>query len=207
MSVKIGITKTDWEDKHLNYVRWIKGDGNDVEVVTLSKDDVEKIDECEGFVLSGGVDIHPEYYNGNENYDNAPSRFNTQRDDFEFSLLKKAFETQRPVLGVCRGLQLINVYCNGTLVQDMAEQNDIHTDDESDKTHPIDVERGTMLSNIVGDAIGHGKFCASPVDPETWLKSHSKQLFRGWNYRRNRMERQKWTTLYAGCAVAPGKNG
>lgn len=150
MSVKIGITKTDWEDKHLNYVRWIKGDGNDVEVVTLSKDDVEKIDECEGFVLSGGVDIHPEYYNGNENYDNAPSRFNTQRDDFEFSLLKKAFETQRPVLGVCRGLQLINVYCNGTLVQDMAEQNDIHTDDESDKTHPIDVERGTMLSNIVG---------------------------------------------------------
>lgn len=152
--VKIGITKTDWEDKHLNYVHWIKGNSKDVEVVTLSKDDIEKIDDCDGFVLSGGVDIHPKYYNGKQGYDNAPTRFNTERDDFEFSLLSKAIEAKRPVLGVCRGLQLINVFCNGTLVQDMGNQNDIHTDDQNDKTHMVEVSSGTMLADIVGEKSG-----------------------------------------------------
>lgn len=154
MSVKIGITKTDWEDKHLNYVRWIKGDNVDVEVITLSANNPEKLEECDGFVLSGGVDIHPEFYNGNEQYDNAPSGFNRGRDDFEFSLFEKAIQTKRPVLGICRGLQLINVFCKGTLVQDMAGQNEVHTDDDEDKTHAIDVARGTMLSEIVGEGSG-----------------------------------------------------
>lgn len=149
MSVKIGITKTDWEDKHRNYVQWIKGNSNDLEVVTLSKENADRLEECDGFVLSGGVDVHPKYYHGSERYPNSPSTFNEERDNFEFSILEKAMERKIPVLGICRGLQLINVFCEGTLVQDMGEMNNVHTDDESDKIHHVEVKQGTLLHNIV----------------------------------------------------------
>lgn len=154
MSVKIGITKTDWEDKHLNYVNWIKGNSADVEIVTLSKDDRTEMENCDGFVLSGGVDIHPIYYQGEEVYANSPSKFNEERDDFEFSILEKAMEKKVPVLGICRGLQLINVFCNGTLVQDMGDMNDVHTDEEDDKEHRVAVEQGTLLHSIVQEDKG-----------------------------------------------------
>lgn len=155
MKVKIGITKTDWEDKHQNYVRWIKGSGAEVEVVTLSKDAPAEMENCDGFVLSGGVDVHPRYYSGNHQYPNSPETFNEDRDDFEFSILEKAMQKKVPVLGICRGLQLINVFCQGTLIQDMGDQNDVHTDDdEGDETHKVAVEPGTLLHNIVKENSG-----------------------------------------------------
>ena len=65
-------------------------------------------------MLCGGSDIHPSYYNeemdGSRNIDEA-------RDKQEFALLKAFVEAGKPVLGICRGCQLINIFFGGTLYQ------------------------------------------------------------------------------------------
>jgi putative glutamine amidotransferase len=155
--VKIGITHTGRDDKHMNYVNWIKGNDENIDIVTLSADNGNKIEDCDAIVLSGGVDMHPKYYKGNENYDNRPAKFREARDDFEMNAFDTAVKKSIPVLGICRGLQLINVCRQGTLVQDLGDsKNKTHQDyveedkkTERDRKHNVKVEEGTVLSDIV----------------------------------------------------------
>jgi putative glutamine amidotransferase len=69
-----------------------------------------------GIVLSGGNDIAPEAYGGDPE---LSSNVSPQRDSTEMGLLRYAIDAQKPVLGICRGLQLINVFFSGHLVQDL----------------------------------------------------------------------------------------
>lgn len=155
--MKIGITHTGRDDKHMNYVKWIKGNSTDIEIVTLSAENGNNVEDCDALVLSGGIDMHPKYYKGNEKYDNQPARFKESRDDFELNAFDAAVKNSIPVLGICRGLQLINVFCEGTLVQDLGKnKNEIHQDfveedkkTERDSKHNVKVEYGTILHDIV----------------------------------------------------------
>ena len=155
--MKIGITHTGRDDKHMNYVKWIKGNSPDIEIVTLSAENGNKVEDCDALVLSGGIDMHPKYYKGHETYDNQPPRFKELRDDFELNAFDAAIKNAIPVLGICRGLQLINVFCEGTLVQDLGKnKNKIHQDfveedkkTERDSKHHVKVENGTTLHDIV----------------------------------------------------------
>ncbi|MDT7803579.1 MAG: putative glutamine amidotransferase [Actinomycetota bacterium] len=72
----------------------------------------------DGLVLTGGADVEPERY-GQERHLTTYTRPN--RDAFEFGLLAAAREQGKPVLGVCRGLQVISVALGGTLVQHLPE--------------------------------------------------------------------------------------
>jgi putative glutamine amidotransferase len=73
----------------------------------------------EGVVLTGGGDIAPERY-GQPN--TASEEISSTRDQMEYHLLEWAVEHQRPVIGICRGIQVINVFFGGRLVQDIASQ-------------------------------------------------------------------------------------
>ena len=144
--MKIGITENK---KYHDYHEWIKGN-DDFEVVKLSADTNDRIEHCDGVILSGGVDIHPKYYEQSIHYPNAPDKgFQTHRDDFEFDVLKKSLKHNIPVLGICRGLQLINVFFDGTLIQDLGSQNSTHQADQHDSKHNVKVEDGTILHDIV----------------------------------------------------------
>lgn len=154
--MKIGITHTGRDDKHINYVKWIKGSDENIHIVTLSADNENKIEDCDAIVLSGGLDMHPKYYRGSENYANQPAKFKEARDDFEMNAFNTAIKKSIPVLGICRGLQLINVCCKGTLIQDLGDtKNKVHQDfveqdkTERDRKHSVKVEDGTTLSDIV----------------------------------------------------------
>src|SRR6266700_838598 len=107
--MKIGLTYTGSEKKHLNYVNWLKG--NDaIEIVELSADrnNLNEVQSCNGLVLSGGIDVHPKFYNNTElNYPGAEG-FNVERDQFEMDVFNLSQQKQLPVLGICRGLQFIN---------------------------------------------------------------------------------------------------
>jgi len=109
--MKIGLTYTGTPEKHENYVRWLK-DGEEIEVIRLSVEGGD-IDSCDALVLSGGVDIHPSFYGGVLDYASRPLEWRPERDAFEKTVLERAWESGKPVLGVCRGLQLINVCCGG----------------------------------------------------------------------------------------------
>lgn len=74
----------------------------------------------DGLVLQGGIDISPETYGQKPWVEKA--EYDPIRDDYELGLLRGFIEAEKPVLGICRGCQLLNVYFGGTLIQDIPTQ-------------------------------------------------------------------------------------
>lgn len=149
--ISIGLTYTGSETKHNNYVQWLKSNGN-IEVIKLSADDnnLEKLFEMDGIVLSGGIDAHPKIYGSSvTNYPNAPEKFNEQRDEFEIAVFNKALRQNIPILAICRGMQLVNCILGGDLKQDLGEEkNQIHRLTDEGKKHDIQIVPGSLLHNI-----------------------------------------------------------
>jgi putative glutamine amidotransferase len=146
---KIVIGITDCE-KYSNYEKWILA-APDVDVIRLGSQfsNLEDVTKCDGIVLTGGDDVHPRFYGKEIHYPNAPSEFEQERDEFEIETFKKAQENNLPVLGICRGLQLVNCILGGTLKQDLGDLNDAHRRiSKDDKVHEIRVEPGTLLNAI-----------------------------------------------------------
>lgn len=150
--MKIGLTRTENPEKQKFYEEWIKGNDN-IEIVTLSADN-NKPDDVKGLdalVLSGGVDIHPELYGGSLEYEKAPEKgWKKDRDIFEIKAFETALDQSIPVLGICRGLQLINVALKGTLLQDLGPNLDNTHAGNPDKVHGVIIEPDTIMSDIVG---------------------------------------------------------
>lgn len=151
--IKIGVTYTGTDEKHSNYVQWLKG-REQIEIVTLSPAfaELESIKTFDGIVLSGGIDMHPKYYQSTTtNYPNAPDQFNEKRDEFEIAVFNISQQNNIPTLGVCRGMQLINCILGGTLTQDIgAVANAIHRYQNNDKAHGINIIAGTFLNEVMG---------------------------------------------------------
>lgn len=149
--ITIGLTYTGTTEKHNNYVNWLKGN-DDIEVIKLSADDdnLLMVNQVDAVVLSGGVDAHPKTYgNSNTNYLNAPEQFNESRDAFETAVFNISQQLQIPVLGVCRGMQLINCILGGDMVQDIGSvSNSVHRNDGNDKIHSIQISANSLLRSI-----------------------------------------------------------
>jgi len=147
--MKIGLTDCgSGPKKQGNYVNWLMR-VNGIEVVELSatKNNLADLDGCHGLVLSGGIDVHPSYYNNRKtNYPGAEG-FDEARDRFEMEAFDFAQKKQLPVLGVCRGMQFINSLMGGTLVQDLGDLNKTHKGGP-DKIHEVKIEQGSLLQNI-----------------------------------------------------------
>lgn len=75
------------------------------------------LDRLDGLMFIGGSDISPSFYG--QPYKKGLGQINPARDKFEWKLLDKAVKRKLPIFGICRGLQLLNVYFGGTLVQDI----------------------------------------------------------------------------------------
>lgn len=158
--MNIGLTYTGSAEKHQNYLRWLQQNDADINIITLSAEPAEnkgRLADCDGLVLSGGVDMHPRYYRSNNLvYANMPQEFYEKRDAFETSVFEEAQKNQLPVLGVCRGLQLVNCILGGTLQQDLGEQNAIHKaivtkeKKQFDKAHGLHITAGTLLADLTG---------------------------------------------------------
>jgi len=151
--MKIALTYTGSEEKHLNYMRWLRG-GDEIEIVTLSEEaaNLDDLLHCDALVMSGGVDVHPSFYDKKKEYAHAPGKFNKKRDKFEIAAFLQSQERQIPLLAVCRGMQLVNCILGGDLVQDLGSKgNAIHrATDAGDKAHGATVEPDTQMASILG---------------------------------------------------------
>lgn len=103
------------------------------------------LDVIDGVVFTGGADLDPGSYGAA----NEASSFEPIRDQYEFALLGGAIEAEIPVLGICRGLQLLNVHAGGSLVQDVPEhaRYDVAP---TERTHSITIEPASRLSLMFG---------------------------------------------------------
>jgi putative glutamine amidotransferase len=111
------------------------------------------LDLVDGLVLAGGADVDPQAYGA----DRAPQTVHTvpERDEFELALTRRAIERDIPFLGICRGMQVLNVAQGGTLIQDLPTALG-HTDhcrvpgsfDGAD--HPVHLAAGSQAAKAAG---------------------------------------------------------
>ncbi len=110
------------------------------------------INLCHGFCFTGGKDIEPSVYNEEKRAgcgENEP-----YRDEYELLVFSNVVKTQKPILGICRGAQLINVAMGGTLYQDIPSEyktNILHKQAEPkfSPSHSVFVKENTPLFNLL----------------------------------------------------------
>jgi len=110
------------------------------------------VEKCDGVLLSGGGDIDSNLY-GCERHE-ATHGILQQRDELELALIKAAIGLDLPILGICRGIQILNVALGGTLVQDIPSQVrpglGHNIGGQSPDMHPITIEAGSLLFEVLG---------------------------------------------------------
>lgn len=115
-----GLPEQDLLMSTMDYFRMIRrGGGFPVSIPVLEDGDYieELVKRCSGLVFTGGADIYPFHYNQPVN--RGLGLYVPERDAFELKLLEKILPLGKPILGICRGLHLINTYFGGTLHQDI----------------------------------------------------------------------------------------
>jgi putative glutamine amidotransferase len=122
----------------------------------LEPDQASKVAAClDGIVLSGGGDVDPALYGGGP----VPELrgVDARRDAYELALVRHALELGLPMLGTCRGCQLLNVALGGTLVPHLADTDGRHCarDRWAETVHTVSVREGSLLHTVLGaDLIG-----------------------------------------------------
>lgn len=110
------------KDKEADYCAFVEGAGGEPVVVHLDTPvpkALELLGSCDGLLLAGGPDVDPSRYRAASHEKTEPE---PGRDELEFALLEAAVADELPVLGICRGLQVINVFRGGTLHQHLPEK-------------------------------------------------------------------------------------
>lgn len=115
----------------------------------------EILDNADGLLLSGGTDVDPHIF-GEEPH-TALGRVDAPRDPFEITLAREAIRRDMPLLGICRGLQVLNVALGGTLIQDIPSDvtgagRHAAGDDRLEMPHEVAVEPGSRLRELLGAA-------------------------------------------------------
>lgn len=111
------------------------------------------LDGCDGLLLTGGEDVDPGLYG--EGPSPLLGTVDRERDLFELALFAAARPREIPVLGICRGIQLVNVALGGTLWQDLASERRCLVDHEpraprERRTHRVDLAAGSRVARLLG---------------------------------------------------------
>ena len=137
------------------YMDGLKQEGAIPVMLPLTTDEVMLAQIAEfydGFLFSGGQDVSPERY-GEEKLD-CCGETNMDRDEMEASLFSRVYELDKPILGICRGIQFINASLGGTLYQDLEMQYpsgiEHHQKPPYDvPVHGVEIEEGSPLYGIL----------------------------------------------------------
>ena len=139
----------------LSYSRAIHGAGGMIAMLPpdrrASEDPGELLERLDALVLGGGADIDPESQGVEAHPETIGS--NPDRDRFEIALVLGALERGMPLLGVCRGMQVLNLACGGTLDQHIPERlgHDIHRPvPGSWAEHEVRIEPGSLTATATG---------------------------------------------------------
>jgi putative glutamine amidotransferase len=136
------------------------------------------VDLLHGLLIAGGADLDPASYGAEPGAHTAD--FRPERDRFELALARRALERDLPVLGVCRGMEVLNVARGGTLDQHLgAVETHLHTPGQF-ADHEVRLEPGSLAARAVGeerikvrshhhqgvDALGDGIVASGWAEPD-----------------------------------------
>ena len=115
------------------------------------------MDMVDGLLVPGGEDMHPKFYG--EDPVRQVNHINLLKDEYDLELIRLAREQNKPIFGICRGLQVLNVVMGGTLYQDLPYQlpeSICHLQDSQLKSlgiHKVKMEPGSMLGELLGEEV------------------------------------------------------
>jgi putative glutamine amidotransferase len=153
--MRIGLTLGHDASKNekSDYIRALMDAGFRREEIVVLAPGSEPEGRFDGVVLGGGLDVDPARY-GREIKPDANVEIDPERDSTDFAAFEKARQEEVPVLGICRGMQLVNVALGGTLHQDIPSERPSRIVHEVPGQHPerrdhkVEVKPGTRLSEI-----------------------------------------------------------
>jgi putative glutamine amidotransferase len=133
--------------------------GGEVRVLDPSIAVEAAIEETDGLLLTGGEDVDPGRYGGAKHP--SVTDVNPERDDYEIALIRHARSLNRPILALCRGIQVLNVACGGTLLQDIPSQVtgalqhklEVPPHQPFSLAHEVWVEKDTILSRLLRERL------------------------------------------------------
>lgn len=125
-----------------------------IPLIKSEKDIKEQLDMVDGIIISGGHDVNPLLYG--EEPSQKLGGILPKRDDFDINLIRLAMEAKKPILGICRGHQLLNVVNGGSLYQDLSFIEGCYIKHNQASlsnipTHTIKIKKGTKLREILGE--------------------------------------------------------
>jgi len=117
----------------------------------------ESLQILDGLLLVGGGDINPAHFGEEVRFPLNLSH--PLRDNFELALVRKAFELDLPILGICRGHQVLNVALGGSLYQDIPSEipealDHSQKEKAGEVVHKIQIEEGSCLEKVFGRELG-----------------------------------------------------
>lgn len=119
------------------------------------------VDFCDGLLLCGGSDVNPHFYNEANNPANRCA--NEVVDIMDFKLIEAFQQKKKPILGICRGMQVINTYFNGTLTQDipsLIKTKIAHSQEMSRnlEAHTVTTQPNSVIRDIIGEDLKVNSF-------------------------------------------------
>lgn len=157
----IAISKAKPVEYYGNYSKWVKKAVPEAEIINMYELGVDSallvLEKCNGLIIAGGPDVYPEWYDQIEDTIKCGA-FDRYRDTLEIELIKKAIENKIPLLGICRGEQILNVVLGGSLIIDIPTDHDTTVKhrlvDWENCYHDVDLVEGTYFSSLVGRETG-----------------------------------------------------
>lgn len=116
----------------------------------------EYISLVDGILLAGGRDVNPKLYN--EKIEDATVPVIEEKDKSDILYVRTMMKKKKPIFGICRGMQIINVALGGSLYQDLElsgenKKNHFNLEKPFNEIHLVEVEENTLLNNVLGDRI------------------------------------------------------
>lgn len=157
--MNIALSKGSGSEKYQMYGRWLHAVDPSITIVDLvglrPEDGVARLKECSGLILTGGEDVDPDRYQQPEKRA-VCGTINPERDALELAVAQAAIDANIPVLGICRGLQVLNVLYGGTLIADIPRDDhhehrqytDPETSIKHDSEHDVFAEPGSLIKRI-----------------------------------------------------------
>lgn len=138
MKIAIAGKKTATE----NYVRYVASGGLEP-LVTLNSGEIAG---CDALILPGGGDITPAFFG---ELNRASHNIDTELDVLQFQAFDLCVRSKKPILGICKGMQVINVGLGGTIIQDLPTA-DFHKYNDGDQYHSTVIEKNSWLYHLCG---------------------------------------------------------
>lgn len=139
--MKLAITKritNEYVDVNPKYLEMLNRAHVDYIAVGLDDDIDTIINSCDGLLVPGGIDVNPKLYNELPN-GYVKMKHTDKTDAIDFKWIKAFRDRKKLIFGICRGIQIINVYFGGTLIQDIG---DSHKDGER---HNVNIDKQSFL--------------------------------------------------------------